>query len=83
MDIKDKVKQFIITNFLMGAETQALNDDHSFLEQGVIDSTGILELVDYVQETFSIKVEDEELTPDNLDSLNNLEAFIKTKLSNA
>jgi acyl carrier protein len=60
---------------------ETIQDDTSFLEQGIIDSTGILELVEFVQDTFSIKVEDEELMPDNLDSLNNLEKFINSKIN--
>ncbi len=80
MDIKGKIKEFIINNFLMGADSQKIQEDTSFLEEGIIDSTGILELVEFVQDTFLIKIEDEELMPDNLDSLNNLEKFIKSKL---
>ena len=79
MEAKTKVKEFIINNFLMGADSKSIQDDTSFLEEGIIDSTGILELVEYIQETFEIKVEDEELVPENLDSLNNLEKFINSK----
>ncbi|MFH2138149.1 MAG: acyl carrier protein [Candidatus Omnitrophota bacterium] len=83
MDVKDKVRQFIKSSFLMGAEDRSINDEDSFLEQGIIDSTGIMELVDFIQETFTIKVEDEELTPDNLDSLKNIEVFIQSKINNS
>jgi len=76
---KDKIREFVINNFLLGVDNQVLNDDTSFLEQGIIDSTGILELVSFVQEAFDIRIEDMELMPDNLDSLNNLEAFITKK----
>jgi len=79
VDIKEKVKTYIIENFLLGNVSDALTDDDSFLEKGIIDSTGILELVSFVQETFNIKIDDMELVPDNLDSLNNLEAFIIKK----
>ena len=79
MDAKEKIKEFIVNNFLMGEDSSSIQDDTSFLEQGIIDSTGILELVEFVQDTFSIKIEDEELIPDNLDSLNNLEKFINSK----
>ena len=79
VDIKEKVKTYIIENFLLGNVSDALTDDDSFLEKGIIDSTGILELVSFVQETFNIKIDDMELVPDNLDSLNNLEAFITKK----
>jgi acyl carrier protein len=77
--IKGKIKEFVRNNFLIGAENKSLGDDDSFLEQGIIDSTGILELVEYAQDTFEIKIEDEELLPDNLDSLSKLAKFIISK----
>jgi len=77
--IKDTIREFVVNNFLLGSVSHVLNDDDSFLEQGIIDSTGILELVSFAQESFGIKIEDAELVPDNLDSLNNLEAFITKK----
>lgn len=83
MEIKQTIKEYIINSFLMGDKSKSLNDDDSFLEQGIIDSTGILELVDFVQDKFSIKIEDDELVPKNLDSLSCLEAFIKTKTTKA
>ena len=76
---KDKIREFVINNFLLGVDNQSLNNDTSFLEQGIIDSTGILELVSFVQEAFDIRIEDMELMPDNLDSLNKLESFIAKK----
>ncbi len=79
-DIKGKVRDFVIENFLFG-EGDDLKDDSSFLEEGIIDSTGILELVDFVEEEFSISVDDEELIPENLDSLNNISAFVGKKLN--
>lgn len=79
-DIKEKIKKFIIDNFLLGVNTTPLNDDDSFLEKGIIDSTGVLELVSFIEETFKFRVEDEELIPDNLDSLNKLSIYINSKL---
>ncbi len=78
-DIKAQVRDFIIENFLFGEGGEDLKDDDSFLEKGIIDSTGVLELVEWLEETFGFKVEDEELVPENLDSVNNLEAFISKK----
>lgn len=80
-DQKIKIKTFIIENFLFG-NTDGLNDDTSFLEEGIIDSTGILELITFLEEEFSIKVDDEELIPENLDSINNIAAFLELKLQN-
>ncbi|MFH1061549.1 MAG: acyl carrier protein [Candidatus Omnitrophota bacterium] len=79
MEIKPTIKEFIINNFLMGADSANIQNDTSFLEEGVIDSTGILELVEFTQETFSIVIEDEELIPDNLDSIDKIAAFIHRK----
>ncbi len=78
-DIKAQVREFIIENFLFGEGGDDLKDDDSFLEKGIIDSTGVLELVEWLEETFGFRVEDEELVPENLDSVNNLEAFISKK----
>ena len=78
-EIKERIKQFVINNFLLGIGSSTLNDDDSFLEKGIIDSTGVLELVSFIEEAFSIKVEDEELIPDNLDSLNKVTAYVHSK----
>ncbi len=76
---KDKIKNFIIENFLFG-EAEDLKDDTSFLEEGIIDSTGILELVNYLEEEFELNVDDEELIPENLDSINNVTSYVEKKL---
>ncbi len=77
-ETKGKIKTFIIENFLFGSE-DGLKDETSFLEEGIIDSTGILELVTFLEEEFSIAIEDEELIPENLDSINNVTAFLERK----
>jgi len=74
-----KIRSFIFENFLFDADENSLGNDDSFLEQGIIDSTGVLELVDWLEETFNIKVQDEELVPENLDSVSKLSAFITQK----
>ena len=74
-----KIREFIIENFLFDAGDDALQNEASFLEQGIIDSTGVLELVDWLEEEFEINVEDEELIPENLDSVNLLSAYIHRK----
>jgi acyl carrier protein len=78
-DLKGKIKEFIVENFLFGEGGEDLKDSDSFLEKGIIDSTGVLELVEWIEESFEIKVEDEELIPENLDSIENLAAYIKRK----
>ena len=77
----NKIRGFIFDNFLFDAEDEALKNDTSFLEEGIIDSTGVLELVDWLEEEFSISVEDDELIPENLDSVNLLSAYIIKKMS--
>jgi len=74
-----KVRQFIVENFLFGND-ENLNNDTSFLEEGIIDSTGVLELVTFLEEAFDIQVDDEELIPENLDSITNVTNFIQAKL---
>jgi acyl carrier protein len=74
-----KIRAFVIENYLFGEERKLENDD-SFLETGIIDSTGVLELVRFLEATFGIKVADEELIPDNLDSINKIVAFLQAKL---
>lgn len=76
----EKIRSFIFENFLFDASDDTLANDTSFLEQGIIDSTGVLELVEWLEETFEIKVDDTELVPENLDSVNNLAAFISKKI---
>jgi len=79
MDIKDQLRDYIVENFLFGDTEVEFNDEDSFMEKGILDSTGILELILYLEETFGIKIEDDELIPENLDSINNIVRFIETK----
>ena len=75
------IRTFIFDNFLFDAKEEDLQNETSFLEQGVIDSTGVLELVDWLEEEFTISVDDDELLPENLDSVNLLSAYITRKTS--
>ena len=77
---KTEIRNFIIENFLFG-NANGLKDDTSFLEEGIIDSTGVLELVTFLEEDFEITVDDEELIPENLDSINNVTAYLERKLA--
>ena len=79
MDYSSEVREFIVENFLFGDGDQ-LEDGTSFLEKGIIDSTGILELVMFLEETYNIKIEDDELIPENLDNLKNVAQFLGRKL---
>jgi acyl carrier protein len=80
-NISTKVRSFIKENFLLDSELNNLDNSDSFFKKGIIDSTGVLELVSFVEQTFGIRVEDEELIPDNLDSVDKVVAFVAKKKS--
>ena len=82
LDIKAQVKSYIADNFLFGLDVE-LPDDASLLTRGVLDSTGVLELVAFLEKTFCIEIVDDELRPENLDSLNAIEAYVSSKLNYA
>ena len=78
-DVKAALRQFIEKNFVLGAGGLKLEDGHSFLDHHVLDSTGFLELVAFLEEAFGIKVGDAEMIPENLDSIENVAAFVTRK----
>jgi acyl carrier protein len=80
-DIQHTVRQFIVTNFLFGKDPASLTPQSSFLEGGIIDSTGILEMIQFVERTYGIQVDDTEMVPECLDSLDNISRFIRRKLT--
>ena len=80
MSLRDQIRNFILENFML-ENPEDLVDDESMLEKGIIDSTGVLELVAFIESTFEIKVEDEELIPENLDSIKNIVSFLERKLA--
>ena len=77
--VKKEIRNFIVETFLFGQGGDELSDDDSLLENEVFDSNGVLEFVLYLEETFDIEISDEELLPDNLDSINRLVEFLKSK----
>lgn len=74
-----RVRAFIVTNFLFGDESRLPGDADSLLESGVIDSTGVLELVEFVESDLGVVVADHETVPANLDSINNIASFVERK----
>lgn len=80
MDITQTVRTHLVENFLFGDDSR-LADTTSFLQSGIIDSTGILELTEFLEQTFGIRIEDQEMIPDNLDSLANVTLFVTAKLA--
>jgi len=80
MSIENEIRKFIEENFILEREDN-LEDEDSLLEKGIIDSTGVLELVAFLEETYKFKIKDEELVPENLDSIKNISQFIQIKLN--
>ncbi len=76
--VQQVVRSYIVDNFLFGQDGQFANDD-SFLDKGLIDSVGILTLVEYVCQNYQITVYDEEIIPENWDSVNRIVRFVETK----
>jgi acyl carrier protein len=77
VDIKAQIRRYVAQNFLFSDNGFELSDDASFLEEGIVDSTGVLELVLFVEDTYNIEVDDDEIVPDNFDSVGSLAAFIE------
>ena len=82
-DIKGQVRNYISDNFVMGSNAAKFADGDSFLDLHIIDSTGFLELITFLEEKFGIQIEDDEMVPENLDSLNNIDAYVGKKLAAA
>ncbi|MCH1487964.1 acyl carrier protein [bacterium] len=76
---KIALRKFVLENYLFTEDEGALKDDDSFLDNGILDSMGVLELISFLEEELSTSVEGDEVTPDNLDSINKVLAFIETR----
>jgi acyl carrier protein len=79
--LKDKLRLFVLDNFLFTEDQDELKNDDSFMDKNIVDSTGILEIIEFLEEECSIKIEDEELIPDNLDSIQKIVSFVERKLA--
>ena len=79
MKIESKIREFIIKN-LYYAEDSPITDEASFLETGVVDSMGVMELVAYIQSEFGVEVAQQEIVVENFDSISKLADFVRTKL---
>lgn len=79
MDLKAKIRAYIIENFLFGDAAPLTSDSISLLDEGIIDSVGVMELVAFLEQDFGLTVDDDELLPENLDSVENLASFISRK----
>jgi acyl carrier protein len=79
LEIKADIRGFIENNFMMGRDPKDLTESGSLLEMNIIDSTGVLELVSFLEENFNITIEDDELVPENLDTIDRMANFINRK----
>lgn len=79
MSIEQQVRNFILESFLFTNDAAALANDDSFLEKGIIDSTGVLEMIFFLEQEFALKIADKEMIPENLDSVNNIVRFVQSK----
>ena len=79
MSVKQQVRQFILANYLFTDDDSKLSDSQSLLQSGAMDSTGILELIMFLEETMNVKVADAEMIPANLDSVDNVVNFVGRK----
>jgi acyl carrier protein len=79
--VKSDLRKFLAENFIMGSQPAPIEDNDSFLEMHIMDSTGFLELVGFLEETYGIEIADEDMTPENLDSLDGVAEFVARKFS--
>ena len=79
MEINAQIQNFIAHNLLFSDNGFAYDDDDSFLQEGIVDSVGVMDLVSFVEENFNIAVDDHEIVPDNFDSVNKLADYVRSK----
>ena len=77
--LHDRIRGYILENYLFTTDTAALGLDASLLDQGIVDSNGMLEIVLFLEQEFGVRMTDEEMVPDNLDSVNKIAKFVETK----
>ena len=82
MSVEKKIREYILENYLFTDDQSALSSSDSFLEKGIIDSTGILEVIHFLEDEFKVRVEDDEMVPENLDSVDNIVQFVARKQAN-
>jgi len=81
MDHRQQVRQFVLKNFLFTDDANALADGDSLIGNGIVDSTGILELIGFLEETHGIRIAPEEMVPANFDSIDAISAFLARRLA--
>jgi acyl carrier protein len=77
--LRDRIQKFILENYLFTSDTSALGLDDSLLGRGIVDSTGMLEIIMFIEEQLGVTVKDEEMVPENLDSVSRIAGFVESK----
>ncbi|MDH5570126.1 MAG: acyl carrier protein [Gammaproteobacteria bacterium] len=79
MSVEKAIRQYVLENYLFTDDESELANNDSFLDKGILDSTGILEIINLIEDEFKVKVEDDEMVPENLDSVNNIVSYVERK----
>jgi acyl carrier protein len=79
----NQVRRFLLENYLFTTDDNLLDNNDSLLQKGIVDSTGMMELIHFIEESFHVRVEDEEMIPENLDSVNAIVSYVSGKLNSA
>lgn len=77
--LRSSIRDFLLENYLFTTDTSAIGIDDSLLGRGIVDSTGMLEVIFFIEEKLGVKVKDEEMVPDNLDSINKIAGFVEAR----
>jgi acyl carrier protein len=77
--LRTNIRDFILENYLFTNDASAVGFDDSLLGRGIVDSTGMLEIIFFIEEKLGVKVKDEEMVPDNLDSVNKIAQFVEAR----
>jgi len=81
--VRDKVRDFILQNYLFTTDPAALGLDDSLLDRGIVDSSGMMEIIFFIEEQLGVKMREGEMVPDNLDSVNKITRFVQARLKGA
>lgn len=79
MTVEQVIREYVLENYLFTDDESELSNNDSFLNKGILDSTGILEIINLIEDEFEIKVDDDEMIPENLDSVDNIVAYVARK----
>ncbi len=80
--VEEKLRTFIVENIIFSSDGYPYTDETSFLDNGIVDSTSVLELIAFIEEEFNLSIKDSEVVPENFDSIINLSNFIRSKIQN-